>query len=488
MSLTQPAGMGDLLSKIAEYLDIPDHLYEEAVLLYEDIGNHLDADDSPLHPNKPEIYPQGSFRLGTVVRPLFHEDEYDIDLVCKLEIKKGSTTQADLKKRVGDRLKSRSDIEVNLEECGRCWRINYPKQFHMDILPVIPDAENGPTGILLTDKDLRLWQKSNPVGYADWFYERMEEAVEEKRAAFAEERRASVEEVPTWQLRTALQRAVQLLKRHRDIFFEDDLDDRPTSILITTLAAHAYDRQSDVADALVHILDHMADFIEKRNGRWWVENPAHLGENFADKWNTNPERREKFAEWLVHAKRDFTEAIKSGVPGVAAKRLSPALGATTIEFAAVSLGLTARASATFSKTAAPVVPALSSTGHCQPLRWSERLTHRASLRGGVYPRLYGTKEVWALTDRAVSKNRGLKFRIETNVPPPYEVWWQVVNTGREAISDEGLRGEFFRGTESNENVHWESTLYTGTHWIEGFIVKNGVCVARTRPKIVKIRG
>jgi hypothetical protein len=25
--------------------------------------------------------------------------------------------------------------------------------------------------------------------------------------------------------------------------------------------------------------------IENRYGRWWVPNPAHSDENFADKWN-----------------------------------------------------------------------------------------------------------------------------------------------------------------------------------------------------------
>ena len=32
----------------------------------------------------PEIYPQGSFLLGTVTRPLSDAEEYDIDLVSEL--------------------------------------------------------------------------------------------------------------------------------------------------------------------------------------------------------------------------------------------------------------------------------------------------------------------------------------------------------------------------------------------------------------------
>src|SRR5439155_4403350 len=84
----------------AESLDIPDHLYENAVVEYEDVGNWLADETSALASYVPEIYPQGSFRLGTVVRPIVHEDEYDIDLVCQLRIAKQSTTQADLKSMV----------------------------------------------------------------------------------------------------------------------------------------------------------------------------------------------------------------------------------------------------------------------------------------------------------------------------------------------------------------------------------------------------
>jgi hypothetical protein len=44
--------------------------------------------------------------------------------------------------------------------------LDYPGAgFHLDVPPTIPDAELAPTGILLTDKRLRAWQRSNPIGY-----------------------------------------------------------------------------------------------------------------------------------------------------------------------------------------------------------------------------------------------------------------------------------------------------------------------------------
>ena len=275
----------NLLVKTALALDIPDHVYEDATLKYEDVGDWLGAEDSEILRYAPEIYVQGSFRLGTVVRPMKEEDEYDIDLVCHLVINKEQTTQKDLKEMVGGRLKKRDDLERILKPSRRCWTLEYPPEnqmprFHMDVLPAIPNIERPPTGILLTDTELKLWQKSNPRAYSDWFYERMKLIYQEKRAAFAESIQAKVEEVPEWQVKTPLQTAVQILKRHRDIHFQDRKDVKPVSVIITTLAAHAYDNQSGVYDALSSIVQKIEanwgkpEFVENRNGKCHVCRPV----------------------------------------------------------------------------------------------------------------------------------------------------------------------------------------------------------------------
>jgi hypothetical protein len=67
------------------------------------------------------------------------------------------------------------------------------------------------------------------------------------------------------------------------------------------------------------------------------------------------------------------------------------------------------------------------------------------------------------------------------------VHWQVVNTGSEAAQDaDGLRGKFY-DSEGGPGVRWESTRYAGTHWVEAFVVKEGVCVARSGRKYVRIK-
>ena len=148
MPITSPTNptFDDLLIKTGSALDIPDHVYEDATLKYEDVGSWLGAEDSKLMGYSPDIFVQGSFRLGTVVRPITETDEYDIDLVCRLDMTKEQTTQKSLKDLIGDRLKLREDLARIVSPSRRCWVLDYPAenlmpQFHMDVLPAIPDLD-----------------------------------------------------------------------------------------------------------------------------------------------------------------------------------------------------------------------------------------------------------------------------------------------------------------------------------------------------------
>ena len=500
MPITSPTNptFDDLLIKTGSALDIPDHVYEDATLKYEDVGSWLGAEDSKLMGYSPDIFVQGSFRLGTVVRPITETDEYDIDLVCRLDMTKEQTTQKSLKDLIGDRLKLREDLARIVSPSRRCWVLDYPAenlmpQFHMDVLPAIPNLERTPTGILITDTELLHWQWSNPRAYADWFHERMKVVFQQKRAALAEVIQAKMEEVPEWQVKTPLQIAVQILKRHRDINFQGNDDDKPISIIITTLAARAYRNQPDIYEALTGIVRDIdmnwgkAGYVENRNGTWWVPNPVDDGENFADKWNEYPERREAFKVWVEKVRDDISSAANKRTLNESVIALSPLLGRRTMVKAAQDLGLSDSSALTVRASNQIQVPALGDTSHCQRPMWPVQVNYKASISGSVRLKKYTGKKLWDLTNRPVPKHVWLRFVVETNVPQPYEVKWQVVNTGQEASNAEELRGDFYEGNSSLSGVRWEPTGYAGTHWIEAFIIKDGTCVARSGRKSVKVR-
>ena len=334
-----------LLAGAVEVLDISPDLQQFAVDRYEEVGGWL-AEQADSHC---DIYPQGSFRLGTVVRPATATGEYDIDLVCRMLIAKEDTSQAQLKDDTGSLLRGyvrwkdrhgHTDGPSGIEARRRCWTLAYSDHgFHLDVLPAIPHTEYPPTGILLTDKQLFHWQHSDPIRYSKWFRGRSEE-LQRKLVAAAEARHLDVAEVPEWAVRSTLQRVVQVLKWHCMLYFTDNPDDRPPSILLTTLAAKAYRGDTDLVTAARAALAGMGRYIEDRDGKWWVPNPAHEQESFADKWNDYPRRREAFLAWHrdISTTLDDAVAMKGAGLQVVTTRLEKSFGRNEIRLSAQRYG------------------------------------------------------------------------------------------------------------------------------------------------------
>jgi hypothetical protein len=210
----------------------------------------------------PHIFPQGSFRLGTVIRPLDDNEEYDLDLACKLRL--GASSQSHTQKQVAELVgaelklyKERRNILEPLLQKHRCWRLGYRDtlKFHMDVVPCIPADQsrrmqieksmvrNGlnesvassvaATTVLITDDRHhnydRLsseWGISNPEGYARWFEERIN--VGQRRDLIE---KAHVDQIPLFERVTPLQQAIRVLKRHRDQMFREDFESKPISIM-----------------------------------------------------------------------------------------------------------------------------------------------------------------------------------------------------------------------------------------------------------------
>ena len=76
-------------------------------------------------------------------------------------------------------------------------------------------------------------------------------------------------------------------------------------------------------------------------------------------------------------------------------------------------------------------------------------------------------------------NKRLDFYVEdTDCPKPYKIYWKVRNVGEEAERLHQIRGEISKGAS---NEHWqEHTSFCGKHYVECYLIKNGVCVAKDR--------
>lgn len=72
----------------------------------------------------------------------------------------------------------------------------------------------------------------------------------------------------------------------------------------------------------------------------------------------------------------------------------------------------------------------------------------------------------------------------TNCPPPYKIFWKVKNVEPEAARRNQIRGQIVE----KGNCIVEHSNFFGNHYIECYVVKEGVCVAKERVNIPIGRG
>lgn len=495
-----------ILRRVAEEMDITQAQREAAEKAYKSVGTYLQ--------NKEEggivvdIHPQGSFNLGTVVRPNYENQEYDIDLVCLLNNADGKKLLKDakwIKTRVGEHLRDSDRYREKLDEEGkRCWTLKFA-EFHMDVLPCRSESveyiDPGQTAIELTNKDecgVYTFRTSDPASYRRWFEERMRTVLlEARRQLVINKEFGEIEKVPLYRVHTPLQRIVQLLKRHRDEFYakksEAEQKKKPISMIITTLSAKAYKGEASIKDALITILRDFADGIEKdANGRSAVWNPVFdTGvENFAEKWADDPERETEFNRWLCHARNDFKELLDATDQMELLRLSRKYLGE------AVSCQVGIKAGFTFDQMSTYPLAVFDQVGLTTLFKERYRLSPCPIKRisghvfvSGSYQQP-GTTFWMNLPSNAspLPKGRKLRFRMKTDVQGNFSVKWQIVNRGEEAAGN--LRGDFsggIDGVDSRGRYHEESTAYRGTHYVVCYVMQNGICVAQSAEFVVNIK-
>lgn len=513
----------EALRKAAEKLDISPSKYKQAMERFDSMKSYLLEGEYSGATAEPEIYLQGSFKIGTEIRPYkdSKDGDYDIDIVCRLEHEKETTTPKTIKHQVGDRLKAHGTYAKMLDDEGkRCWTLNYTEQdgvgFHMDILPSVHESWSTfrdyywyRSAIAVTDRcndsGSYDWSPSNPKDFAEWFYDKNKAAFEDvkqtqKQILFENYHQDGLfttqDAVPDIHVKTPLQRAIQLLKRHRDIRFCNQQNEKckPISMVITVLAAQIYRNESTIYETLrnlINTLSRHADQMQPTfrfdeamtesaytlitrtaDGKWHIPNPTNHGENFADKWHENEKgvshaRAKAFFQWVAWAKDDFLNI---------AERLDEEHYTRSL----VSLANNSK-----SLSVAQFRGVSFNVAYKQKPYWPLDLNHSAQISAK-----YKANGSWQGFNSGdpLNKHLDLLFNAITNVPAPFQVYWQVVNTGKEAEEARQLRGEIVLSKTAGVGgiTQKEYTSFTGIHWVECFIVKNSICVARSGEFVVSI--
>lgn len=274
-----------------------------------------------------QIHAHGSRQLGTIVRPRDGTRQgFDIDLIARLQSGahrkyEGEHGPALLLDRLHRALSRYADAHgLQLHRWERCATLEYAEGMCADIAPVIDApllaAPFGDTHGLIPDRKLRLFDSTNPRGYAKHFD--LAAAISPNFTAslsFSEAMdsvtRAEVTPLPAAQevFDRLLCRVVQLVKLHRNVAFgvaRGTQDLAPSSVFLTTLCAMAYAVEApqphdSPLELLLDIVERMPlhfERISRANGseEWVLPNPSAPHDNLADGMNSSA-RQEAFFSW-----------------------------------------------------------------------------------------------------------------------------------------------------------------------------------------------
>ncbi len=339
------------LTGILEYaiasLELSAKQREDVESTYKECGAHL-AKALGLSTDKGDIFPQGSMRLGTVIRPLRDiTDVFDLDVVFRI-VRLCTGNRPDvLHAAVGTHLRTKYNGSVKPLPKG--WRLDFSRErdYHLDVIPSM-DSELGGNVIAITDGTN--WKDSNPRDYASWFerHAAVLPRFEGELVAFNEKRAiansARIEPLPEHtEFKLPLQRIAQIAKRYRDFYFNKKTQQSAlitSSIVVTTLLTHAYARNvtekvfQSGFDLLLACVEDMSNYIEVvtvgNRTEFRVENPSLRSENLVEKWKDR-----RYSEAFFAWQKDFIDLLQQLLAHDAPQRqlLTEALGERAINSA-----------------------------------------------------------------------------------------------------------------------------------------------------------
>lgn len=313
-----------LLADISIRIQLSQTDHSKAVDRYEAVSSWIDRKGSPLEDRVIVFYPQGSMAIGAVIATRATNDEFDLDVVAQLDLPSWMTPQQVLDvlfKAINGEPGSRYHGKVRRRT--RCVTVEYADNMHIDVTPAdrrphTPERESWIFHHRAEAPDEPSFRCiANPYGFAEWFKDNtpldahfaeayVARATAFEQVAFAE---AESEPVPPPQPVSRKSKAVivlQLLKRWRNLRYQDRAGRRPPSILLSRLIADAANHTDRLSEELFHQAQHLLSVFQTadREGRLvHIANPVCDEDVLTDRWPESLKCQRLFLhdiEHLVH--------------------------------------------------------------------------------------------------------------------------------------------------------------------------------------------
>jgi hypothetical protein len=374
---------------------------------------------------------QGSYKWGTLIRPVRKDDEFDVDLGTYV-LWSGTTelfAPADLKAFAQEALfayAAQNDGVTGVSDPPkeRCERIHYKQNFHVDT-PVYHLDETQDRRRLATQT--KGWEATDPKTIWIWFKAQAED-------------------------RDLLRRLIRYLKTWAALTFVDEVG-RPSSIMLTVLATEAYQSLGTaLGNGDDEILTNMIGAMHARlSADRRVKNPIDRGEDLnrlsADHFSIFLRSLGAFSEVSLRA-------VAATHPLTAAMLWSDVFGFLFPMPEEEPSSPVANLPATTLVPEIVITATVRKTGQ-----------HIAAYRNAVPP---------------IPKECSLRFEIENwnMIPPDATIEWTVRNDGSEAENANDLGHVRARGRR--ERVVDERTLYEGRQYMDCIIRRWGQVIGRRR--------
>ena len=405
--------------------------------------------DEAVGPLLKSTIPQGSFAQKTIIRPR-PDGTFDADLLIHLDPIPG-WEPCEYVGKLYTALGRSSVYKAMRHRRTRCVYIDYADEFHLDLVPYVEHDGGG----WITNNKTNKFELTDPKGFTGWLKD-------QHRVTDGH-----------------LIKVIRLIKYIRDITWGFSIK----SVILTTLVGERInetkklfdpDCYGDIPTTLKTVVDDLDDYLQRNVYLPAIVDPGGTGDRFDERWDQDGYVSFRRRFHALRAKVD--EAFDADTVEASAEAWQTVFG-TGFKAPATTKAAGRGATILVEGKARPVTERFLDRDFGIPYvetRYSVRMSGRVLRKQGF--RHYRLPD----QNNTVGKGREILFEIQhCDVPQPYDVYWKVRNTGAEAEQAGALRGEIRRGGDTRK----ESTLYTGSHWVECYIVKDGRCVARARQPV-----
>lgn len=398
-----------------------------------------------------DVIPQGSYAHKTIIKPVKATHEFDADILLYLN-EYPDWEAKDYVQELYQFFRDKNTYRDKVSRKTRCITIQYANDFHIDVVPFL--ERHGEKYV--TNRHENNFELTDPEQYTEWLDERNR---------------------VTKHHFVKVIRLIKYLRDYKQTF-------AIKSIILNTLlgeqvndAALLEDENcyNDVPTTLYTIMRKLKNYVQNNEFMPTIADPGETGENFGDRWNQ--EGWAVFRAKMIYYSDKITEAYEEADKEKSLSKWQEIFGECfkKPESKAEESSNNFRGLVSYNNTEQQI----SDLGFPLRLNPIYKIRINARVNKKIGHRTYDLNT----QGNKVHRGREITFTVKNyNIPQPYNIYWKTLNRGEYAIESDCIRGQVTAGGIT----HYEPTSFKGSHFVECYIVKDGICVAKDRQSVIII--